>query len=122
MVILADVSFNLAFVAAPGAVGRIDNILYWVPGMANTVPLLGAVNMPLNTPITLYVQWSNRGEVVFTGHVDLSVYKPDGATLTPAAVNFQDVVAPPGGGAVTQFSAVVLDQVGAWRGRATLSG
>ena len=122
MAILSDVTFGVAQVELPAPRGRIDRILYWIPGMSGTLPLDAPVSLSIGTPLTLYVVWTNFGQVPFTGHTDLEIYKPDGTTLTPVALNGQDVVAPPGNGATPQFSAVVLDQVGAWRGRATLSG
>ena len=121
MAVLDVRDFALANVVAP-AQGVIQRFLYWLPGMAGVVELTGPLSVPTGVALTLYVAWINSGQVVFTGHVDLSVTKPDGTTLTPAAVSGQDVVATPGNGAIPQFSPVLFDQAGAYSGRAVLNG
>jgi hypothetical protein len=125
--VLADVVFPVARVQAaqaPSLAGSIQQVLYWYEGLASWVGLdpNAPPQVPQGTAFYLAVGWVNQSNVNITGHVEVIITKPDGTQVTPAATAQQDQVATPGNGWIVTFEAVALDQVGAYQGRAVLSG
>lgn len=126
MPVLDDRVFPVAQVqqAAPTLVGYIDQVLFWYEGLTNWAPLQpnAPPSVPKGTAFQLAVAWVNQSNVNIRGNVGLTITRPDGTQLTPAATGQQDQVAAPGNGWIVAFGPVTLDQVGAYQGRAVLSG
>jgi len=113
-----------ATVVAAGAAGHLGNPFYWYEGLVGWVLLSDPSKLarpPLGTEFYLAWTWTNDSAGYMVGHVEITVTKPDGSEVTPAADENQDYNAPPGGGRTVGFDGVVLDQAGTYRATATLS-
>ena len=102
--------------------GRIDVPYYWYEGLADWT-LLGAVPpvIPLGTQFALAVPWVNLGDVSARGRIDLTLTKPDGATVKLEATSGQTILFAPGEGLRVTFKLVPLDQIGQYSARVVLS-
>jgi len=123
--LLDQLEVTAALVSAEGgAAGHIADIMYWYEGLANWMHLDPAnpPSAPQDTELHLAVYWVNDGNAPISGHVDLTITRPDSTTVSPEDVLNQDQSAPPGSGWGVQFAPVTLDQMGSYQARATLSG
>ena len=112
-----------ATVAAAAAAGHIDRVLYWHEPLAQWVwydEPIQPVPVPIGTEFHLSLAWVNDGTGVMTGHMELTITKPDGSQVTPDVVLNQDQTASPGSGWIVAFDGVVLDQEGAYQATAVL--
>jgi hypothetical protein len=102
--------------------GSISIVLYWYQGLSGWAELgLDIPKVPVNTEMHLAVGWINTGDEDLTGHLALTVTKPDGSKVALADVLNQDSSASPGNGKTVQFEPVVLDQTGTYNGTAVLT-
>jgi len=103
--------------------GHIDHVLYYYEGLADWV-VLDPASPPAvaqGTELHLAVYWVNDGNTSITGHVGLTVTRPDEMEETLEAVQNQGRSAPPGAGWGVEFTALTLDQLGSYQARATLT-
>ena len=117
-------AITVATVLAAVAVGHVDRVLYWHEPLTSWVwydPVPQPASVPLNTEFHLAVGWLNDGSSPMIGHMELTIRKPDGTQVKPAAVENQDRSANPGGGWIVGFDGVVLDQTGTYQATAVLS-
>lgn len=94
--------------------GGVWVIYGWYEGLETwvVIPEGGPMQVPLDTVLSLSIGWQNVGDQTFAGHVALSITKPDGTTLTPAAESGQDSTEDPTGTAFVTFAGFTTDQVG----------
>ena len=108
--------------APPTVAGSIAGFLYWYEGLAGWASLPEPPpEVPLGTAFHLAIQWLNQSAEAISGHIELTITKPDGAKVTPNDVLNQDNWAAPGHGWAVQFETVVLGQAGTYKATATLS-
>lgn len=79
------------------------------------------VSAELNSIFQMGITWLNTSEHRFKGHIELIVTKPDGTTVTPAAVMNQDLEVDANASATVLFEAVTLDQYGTYSAQVTLT-
>ena len=102
--------------------GGISSFVYWYEGLARWVTLGTVPPSPaLATGLHLSVGWTNSGTARAKGHIELTIIRPDGATVKPAAVSGQDTEREAGYGWTVQFAPVTLDLAGQYSARAVLS-
>lgn len=108
--------------APPEVAGSIVGLLYWYEGLAGWMQLPESPpEVPLGTAFHLAVQWLNQSAEAISGYVELAITKPDSTKVTLNDVLNQNNWAAPNNGWVAQFEPVVLDQVGTYTVKATLS-
>jgi len=102
--------------------GSIAMVLYWYQGLSGWVELgLDIPRVPVNTAMHLAIGWINSGDEDLSGHITLSITKPDGSEVELSAVLNQDKTASPSNGRTVQFEPVGLDQDGTYNATAVLT-
>ena len=112
--------FNPA--APPTVAGSIVGFFYWYEGLASWEQLGETPpSVPIGTAFNLAVLWQNQSVEAISGHVELTITKPDGTKVTPNDILNQNGWASPNTGCPVQFEPVILDQVGTYKAEAALS-
>jgi len=112
--------FNPA--APPQLLGSVVGLLYWYEGLAGWLPLAGTPPaVMVGTAHHLAIQWLNQSAEPISGHIDLTITRPDGTKVTLNDVLNQDSWAAPGYGWAVQFEPITLNKAGIYRATATLS-
>lgn len=106
----------------PELAGSIASFLYWHEGLSDWA-ILGDTppTLPKGTALDLAVQWANLSSERISGHIDLTVTKPDGSKVTPCDVLNQDRWSTPQNAWAVQFEPITLDQSGTYQAVAKLS-
>ena len=108
--------------APPEVAGSIVGLSYWYEGLVGWASLTETPpTVPLNTAFHLVVGWLNQSAEPISGHVELTIAKPDGTKVTLSDVLNQDNWAAPGNGWGVQFEPITLDQAGTYQATAILS-
>jgi len=108
--------------APPEVAGDISQLLCWYEGLDDWQPLPGEpLSLPKNTALHLASSWLNLSAEPISGHIQLTVIKPDGSKVTPTDVLNQNNWADPGNGYYVQFEPVLLDQTGEYQAKVILS-
>lgn len=108
--------------APPSLAGSITGMLYWYEGLDDWQALPAEpLVLPLNTALHLAPSWLNESAEPISGHIQLTVTKPDGSEVTPTDVLNQNNWAASGNGWGVQFEPVTLDQSGEYQAKVTLS-
>lgn len=108
--------------APPTVVGSIVGLLYWYEGLAGWTQLGETPpTVPFGTSFHLAPQWLNQSAEAISGHIELTITKPDGTKVTLNDVLNQDNWAAPGIGWGVQFEPFTMDQAGTYKATATLS-
>jgi len=97
-------------------------MLYWYEGLAGWASLTETPpEVPIGTAFHLAPQWLNQSAEPISGHIELTITKPDGTKVTLNDVLYQDNWAIPGNWWGVQFEPFTMDQAGTYRATATLS-
>lgn len=102
--------------------GEIVYLKYWYPGLTEWVRLTTTPpQVPVDTGLQLECAYLNRSTGRAIGHVGLTITKPNNTQVSLDAVENQDKEADPNHGWLVVFSPIVLDQLGSYQGKFTLS-
>jgi len=108
--------------APPTVAGSIAGFLYWYEGLDGWESLPETPpTVPWGTAFHLAPQWINQSAEPLSGHVELTITKPDASEVTLNDVLNQDNWAAPGIGWGVQFEPFTMDQAGTYKATATLS-
>lgn len=108
--------------APPTVAGSIVGMLYWYEGLAGWASLPETPpTVPLGIALHLAPQWLNQGAEPISGHIELTITKPDGTKVTLNDVLNQNNWATPGNVGGVQFESVTLDQAGTYKAETRLT-
>lgn len=106
----------------PKLAGSIASFLYWHEGLSSWTLLSDTPpTLPRGTALHLAVQWASLSSERISGHIDLTVTKPDGSVTTLSSVLNQDRWADPQNTWAVQFEPIILEESGGYQAEARLS-